>query len=155
MTTLDTNVGRGKPILLRAIFLLFAFKILLSLGLFVGFSYLGFEVGSKGGDEMATIILWTTEFGRMPSTQGSTGRDHNPHVFTNWLCGGGIRGGVSYGESDEVGYKAAVDRVHVNDLHATILHLLGMNHEELTYRYNGRDFRLTDVGGVVIDKIIA
>ncbi|MGL4462854.1 MAG: DUF1501 domain-containing protein, partial [Planctomycetia bacterium] len=79
----------------------------------------------------------------------------NPHCFTTWMAGGGVKGGVSYGESDEVGYKAAVDRVHVNDLHATILHLLGIDHETLTYRYSGRDYRLTDVGGKVIEKILA
>ncbi|MFT5131087.1 MAG: hypothetical protein ACI8W8_004722, partial [Rhodothermales bacterium] len=83
------------------------------------------------------------------------GRDHNPHCFTAWMAGGGIKGGVSYGESDEVGYKAAVDLVHVNDLHATILHMLGLDHKKLTYVYNGRRFRLTDVGGHVLHPIIA
>ncbi|MEC7597999.1 MAG: DUF1501 domain-containing protein, partial [Planctomycetota bacterium] len=83
------------------------------------------------------------------------GRDHNPHCFTAWLAGGGIKGGVSYGESDDIGYKAAVDRVHLNDLHATLLHLLGLEHERLTYRYNGRDFSLTDVAGRVIREILA
>ncbi|MEM8666075.1 MAG: DUF1501 domain-containing protein [Planctomycetota bacterium] len=103
-----------------------------------------------------TIVLWTTEFGRMPSTQGSRGRDHNPYVFTNWLCGGGIRPGVSYGPSDEWGYKP-LDREHptqVYDIHATILHLLGINHERLTVRHNGIDRRLTDVHGHVVDPII-
>lgn len=104
-----------------------------------------------------TLVIWCGEFGRLPIAQKSKkpGRDHNPHCFTAWLAGGGIQGGVTYGESDDVGYKAAVDRVHINDLHATILHQLGMDHEELTYRYNGRDFRLTDVGGEVIEKILA
>lgn len=103
-----------------------------------------------------TIVLWTTEFGRMPSTQGSTGRDHNPHVFTNWLCGGGIRGGISYGESDQWGFKP-LDRdnpTQVYDIHATLLHLLGLNHLKLTVRHNGIDRRLTDVHGHVIREII-
>jgi len=103
-----------------------------------------------------TIVLWTTEFGRMPSTQGSKGRDHNPHVFTNWLCGGGIRGGVTYGPSDELGFKP-LDRdrpTQVYDIHATILHLLGIDHQRLTVRHNGIDRRLTDVHGHVIDDII-
>lgn len=104
-----------------------------------------------------TLVVWGGEFGRLPLTQKSKkpGRDHNPHCFTTWMAGGGVKGGVSYGESDEIGHKAAVDKVHVNDLHATMLHLLGLNHEKLTYVYNGRRFRLTDVGGHVIDKIIA
>ena len=104
-----------------------------------------------------TIILWTTEFGRMPSTQGTRGRDHNPYVFTNWLAGGGIRGGTSYGPSDEWGYKPA-DRdnpTYVYDVHATILHLLGIDHEQLTVRHNGIDRRLTDVHGRVIEEVLA
>lgn len=104
-----------------------------------------------------TIILWTTEFGRMPSTQGSKGRDHNPYVFTNWLCGGGIRGGVTYGESDQWGYKP-LDREHptkVYDIHATILHLLGIDHTQLTVRHNGIDRRLTDVHGHVINELLS
>jgi hypothetical protein len=104
-----------------------------------------------------TIIHWTTEFGRMPSTQGSKGRDHNPYVFTNWLCGGGIQGGVTAGESDEWGYKP-LDRAHpsqVYDIHATMLHLLGINHKRLTVPHNGIDRRLTDVHGHVIEKLIA
>lgn len=104
-----------------------------------------------------TLVIWCGEFGRLPVAQISDkpGRDHNPHCFTAWLAGGGVKGGTSYGESDEVGYKAAVDKVHINDLHATILHLLGMDHLKLTFRYNGRDFRLTDVGGKVIQPILA
>ena len=104
-----------------------------------------------------TLVIWGGEFGRLPIAQtgAKPGRDHNPHCFTFWLAGGGVRGGMSYGESDEIGYKAAVDRIHVNDLHATILYLLGIDHERLTYRYNGRDFRLTDVAGRVIDPIVA
>jgi hypothetical protein len=83
------------------------------------------------------------------------GRDHNPHAFTTWMAGGGVKGGTHYGETDEVGFKAAVNRVSVNDLHATILQLLGIDHTKLTYRYNGRDFRLTDVAGNVVKEIIA
>ncbi len=104
-----------------------------------------------------TIILWTTEFGRMPSSQGGKGRDHNPFVFTNWLAGGGIKGGVSYGESDEFGYKP-LDRANptqVYDIHATVLHLLGIDHERLTVRHNSIDRRLTDVHGHVIGELLA
>ena len=103
-----------------------------------------------------TIIHWTTEFGRMPSTQGSKGRDHNPYVFTNWLCGGGIRGGVTAGQSDEWGYKP-LDRANptqVYDIHATMLHLLGIDHKQLTIRHNGIDRRLTDVHGHVVEKLL-
>lgn len=104
-----------------------------------------------------TLILWTTEFGRMPSSQGGKGRDHNPFVFTNWLCGGGIKGGVTHGESDAWGYKP-LDRDHptqVYDIHATILHQLGIDHTKLTYRNNGIDRRLTDVHGRVLHELIA
>lgn len=104
-----------------------------------------------------TLILWTTEFGRMPSSQGGKGRDHNPYVFTNWLCGGGVRPGMSYGPSDDFGYKPQ-DRLHpteVYDIHATMLHLLGIDHTKLTYRNNGIDRRLTDVHGHVIREILA
>ena len=104
-----------------------------------------------------TIILWTTEFGRMPSSQGGKGRDHNPFVFTNWLCGGGIKGGITYGQSDEFGYKPLErDRpTRVYDIHATILKLLGMDHTALTWRHNGIDRRLTDVHGKVINELLA
>lgn len=104
-----------------------------------------------------TLVIWCGEFGRLPIAQTGEkpGRDHNPHCFSAWMAGGGVKGGVSYGESDEVGYKALVDKVHVNDLHATILHLLGMDHEKLTYKYNGRRFRLTDVAGEVLHPIVA
>ena len=104
-----------------------------------------------------TIILWTTEFGRMPSSQGGKGRDHNPYCFTNWLAGGGIKGGVVQGESDEWGYKPQ-DRARpttVYDIHATILHLLGIDHEKLTFRHSGIDRRLTDVHGQVIRGLLA
>jgi hypothetical protein len=104
-----------------------------------------------------TIILWTTEFGRMPCAQGGRGRDHNPFCFTNWLCGGGVKGGISFGPSDEWGFKPA-DREKptlVYDIHATILHLLGIEHTSLTFRHNGIDRRLTDVHGHVIDELIA
>ncbi len=103
-----------------------------------------------------TLVIWCGEFGRLPIAQtgGKPGRDHNPHCFSAWLAGGGAKGGTTYGESDDVGYKAAVNRVHLNDLHATILHLLGMDHTRLTYNYNGRNFRLTDVAGEVIKDIV-
>ena len=103
-----------------------------------------------------TLILWTTEFGRMPCAQGGKGRDHNPFCFTNWLCGGGIKGGTTYGESDEWGFKPA-DRNHpttVYDIHATMLYLLGIDHEKLTFRHNGLDRRLTDVHGEVIRPLL-
>ena len=102
-----------------------------------------------------TIVIWTTEFGRMPCSQGSKGRDHNPYAFTSWLAGGGIKGGVSYGESDEWSYKSVHKTAYCYDLHATVLHLLGINHEKLTFRHNGIDRRLTDVHGEVIGEILA
>ncbi len=104
-----------------------------------------------------TLVIWGGEFGRLPVAQkaGKPGRDHNPHAFTYWMAGGGIKGGTSYGATDEIGHKAVEDRVSVNDLHATILHSLGINHENLTYRHNGRDFRLTDVHGNVVREILS
>ncbi|GDX90913.1 sulfatase [Planctomycetia bacterium] len=97
-----------------------------------------------------TLVLWGGEFGRTPTAQGTTdGRDHNPEGFTMWMAGGGVRGGMRYGASDEYGYYAAENPMHIHDVHATLLHLLGMDHEQLTYRYAGRDFRLTDVAGKV------
>jgi hypothetical protein len=103
-----------------------------------------------------TLVIWGGEFGRLPVAQTGQkpGRDHNPHGFTIWLAGGGVKGGVSHGATDEVGYAAAVDPVPINDLHATILHLLGINHEQLTYLYNGRRFRLTDVAGRVVRNVL-
>jgi hypothetical protein len=102
-----------------------------------------------------TIVLWTTEFGRMPCSQGNKGRDHNPFTFTSWLAGAGIKGGTTYGESDEWSYKAVKNPIYCYDQHATILHLLGIDHEKLTFRHNGIDRRLTDVHGHVIKEILA
>jgi hypothetical protein len=101
-----------------------------------------------------TIVLWTTEFGRMPCSQGGKGRDHNPFGFTNWLAGGGIKGGASFGSTDEWSYKAAENPTYCYDIHATILHLLGIDHTKLTFRHNGIDRRLTDVHGEVIREIL-
>ena len=102
-----------------------------------------------------TIVIWTTEFGRMPCSQGSKGRDHNPFTFTSWLAGGGIKGGVSYGASDEWSYKAVEKPTYCYDLHATVLRLLGIDHTKLTFRHDGIDRRLTDVHGEVIGEIVA
>ncbi|MCH1438460.1 MAG: DUF1501 domain-containing protein [Rubripirellula sp.] len=102
-----------------------------------------------------TLILWGGEFGRTPVSEGGSGRDHNNHGFSVWLAGGGVKGGMSYGATDEFGFSAQENKVHVHDLHATILHLMGLDHENLTYRYSGRDFRLTDVHGRVVNEIIA
>ncbi|AMV18680.1 DUF1501 domain-containing protein [Planctomyces sp. SH-PL14] len=102
-----------------------------------------------------TLVVWGGEFGRTPTTENGNGRDHNHYGFTMWMAGGGVRGGMTYGETDEFGFKAAVKPVHVHDLHATILHLLGIDHTRLTYRYAGRDFRLTDVHGRVIREIVS
>ncbi len=102
-----------------------------------------------------TLVIWGGEFGRTPMAQGSDGRDHNPFGFTMWLAGGGIKGGTIHGATDDYGYHAVEDKVHVHDLHATMLHLLGMDHKKLTYRFSGRDMRLTDVHGEVVSAIIA
>lgn len=102
-----------------------------------------------------TLVVWGGEFGRTPIVQGNNGRDHNPQGFTMWLAGGGVKGGIAYGETDDYGYYAVKDKVHMHDLHATILHLLGIDHLKLTYRYAGRDFRLTDVYGNVVHDIFA
>jgi len=101
-----------------------------------------------------TLVIWCGEFGRTPFSQGSDGRDHNPFGFTIWMAGGGVQGGMSYGATDEYGYKAVEKRVEIFDLHATMLHLLGMNHEHLTFRFSGRDMRLTDVHGQVLHDIL-
>jgi len=103
-----------------------------------------------------TLVIWGGEFGRTPMVQGGDdGRDHHPNCFTMWLAGGGVKPGLTLGESDQFGFNATVDKVHVNDLHATILHLLGFDHTKLTYRFQGRDFRLTDVAGEVVGKLLA
>ena len=103
-----------------------------------------------------TIVWWGAEFGRTPYAQDNgTGRDHNPGGFTTWLAGGGVKSGFRYGATDEFGAKAVENKIHMHDLHATILHLLGIDHEKLTYRYSGRDFRLTDVHGHVVKEIFA
>lgn len=102
-----------------------------------------------------TLVVWGGEFGRTPTTENGDGRDHNHHGFTMWLAGGGVRGGMSYGETDEFGFRAVENKVHVHDLHATILHLLGIDHEKLTFHYAGRDYRLTDVHGRVVKEILA
>jgi hypothetical protein len=102
----------------------------------------------------STLVIWGGEFGRTSDSQGAKGRDHNPNGFTIWLAGAGVKGGFHYGATDEFGYKAVTNKVHVNDLHATLLHLMGLDHTKLTYRFNGRDFRLTDVAGDVIKEIL-
>ena len=101
-----------------------------------------------------TLVIWGGEFGRAPTSEGQKGRDHDHYGFTVWMAGGGVKPGFSYGSTDEFGLSAVENRVHVHDLHATILHLMGLDHEELTYRYSGRDFRLTDVHGKVIKDIL-
>jgi hypothetical protein len=102
-----------------------------------------------------TLVLWGGEFGRTPTAEGNNGRDHNPHGFTMWMAGGGVKGGYAYGSTDDYGYYAEANKMHVNDLHATILYLLGLDHERLTYRHSGRDFRLTDVAGQVAKEILS
>ncbi|MGN6134855.1 MAG: DUF1501 domain-containing protein [Aureliella sp.] len=102
-----------------------------------------------------TLVLWSGEFGRTPHAQGDDGRDHNNQAFTSWMAGGGVKGGFAYGSSDEHGYEAVDSPMSIHDLHATILHLLGLDHQRLTYRYAGRDFRLTDVYGNVAQEIMA
>jgi len=102
-----------------------------------------------------TLVVWGGEFGRTPGAQGPNGRDHNSTGYTMWLAGGGVKGGLRYGATDDFGHTAVQNKMHIHDLHATILHLLGLDHEKLSYRYSGRDFRLTDVHGVVHDDIIS
>ncbi len=102
-----------------------------------------------------TLVVWGGEFGRTPTAEGTDGREHHPFGFTMWLAGGGIKGGMAYGATDDYGWHAVENKVHVHDLHATILHLMGLNHQKLTYRYSGRDYRLTDVFGNVVKPILA
>jgi uncharacterized protein (DUF1501 family) len=109
----------------------------------------------------STLVLWLSEFGRTPlgenraGTKGVSGRDHHPFAFTIWMAGGGVKGGQVLGKTDDIGWSILDDPIHVNDLHATILHLFGLDHTWLTYRYQGRDFRLTDVAGKVVTKLLA
>jgi hypothetical protein len=102
-----------------------------------------------------TLLIWTTEFGRMPFTQGATGRDHNGGTFVTFLAGAGVKGGVAHGRSDDFSYQTAEGQTYCYDLHATLLHLLGIDHEKLTFRHNGIDRRLTDVHGAVIKEVLA
>jgi uncharacterized protein (DUF1501 family) len=102
-----------------------------------------------------TLVVFAGEFGRTPFAQGSDGRDHNPFGYSVWLAGGGLKAGHAYGATDEYGYKVAENRVHLHDLHATLLHLLGLDHTRLTVRFSGRDMRLTDVFGEVVQGILA
>lgn len=102
-----------------------------------------------------TLVIFATEFGRTPAAQGTDGRDHHPHAFSMWLAGGGVKGGITHGTTDEFGYYVANQKVSIPDLHATILHLLGLDHTKLTFRHAGRDFRLTDVHGDVVKEILA
>jgi uncharacterized protein (DUF1501 family) len=108
----------------------------------------------------STLVLWLSEFGRTPLGENRvgykavTGRDHHPFAFTIWMAGGGVKGGQVIGKTDEIGWNVVDEPVHVNDLHATILHLFGLDHKRLTYRFQGRDFRLTDVGGKLVTKLL-
>ena len=105
----------------------------------------------------STLVIWGGEFGRMPFSEGegAKGRNHNPYGFSMWLAGAGVRGGITYGATDELGFEAVENKVHLHDLHATLLHLMGLDHTRLTYQYSGRDFRLTDVHGTVLQSILA
>jgi uncharacterized protein (DUF1501 family) len=102
-----------------------------------------------------TLLVWGGEFGRTPSAQNADGRDHNAKGFSMWLAGGGAKGGIRYGATDEYGTEAVKDPMHIHDLHATMLYLLGLDHERLTYRYSGRDFKLTDTAGKVHKGVVA
>jgi uncharacterized protein (DUF1501 family) len=102
-----------------------------------------------------TLVVWAGEFGRTPFAQGANGRDHNPFAFSLWMAGGGVKAGTAYGETDEFGYKAVVDKAEIHDLHATMLHLLGIDHERLTFRFGGRDHRLTDIHGHVLRGVLS
>jgi uncharacterized protein (DUF1501 family) len=103
-----------------------------------------------------TLVVWGGEFGRMPFSegQGAPGRNHNPYGFSMWLAGGGVKGGMTYGSTDELGFAAAENKVHLHDIHATILHLMGVDHEALTYFHQGREESLTDVGGRVVREVM-
>jgi hypothetical protein len=101
-----------------------------------------------------TLVVWTTEFGRTPGVDGAKGRGHHSACFSSWLAGGGVKGGIAYGSTDELGATVAENGVHVHDFHATILHLLGLDHTRLTYRHAGRDYRLTDVHGRIVQDIL-
>jgi arylsulfatase A-like enzyme len=101
-----------------------------------------------------TLVIWGGEFGRTPHSQGDDGRDHNNKGFTMWMAGGGVKGGMNYGMTDDYGYEAVLNKMHIHDWHATVLALMGLDHERLTYRYAGRDFRLTDVYGAVAREIM-
>ena len=125
----------------------------------VGVAVIGVGAGvvlglRRGGLVDWTIVMWTGEFGRSPSSQGPDGRDHNRHAFSLWLAGGGFKKGCVDGATDDFGYFAVENKVHVHDLHATMLHLLGIDHKRLTYRYSGRDMRLTDVHGNVVQALL-
>ena len=109
----------------------------------------------KRGLLESTLVVWGGEFGRTPFAQGNDGRDHNPFGFTMWMAGGGVKGGMTYGETDDWGYKVVDRKVEMHDLHATMMHLMGLDHTKITFRYSGRDMRLTDVFGNVIKDIIA
>jgi uncharacterized protein (DUF1501 family) len=102
-----------------------------------------------------TLVIWGGEFGLTPTSEGATGRDHHSRGFSMWLAGGGVKGGYIHGATDELGIDAVEGRIHAHDLHATILHLMGIDHEKLTFRYSGRDFRLTDVHGQIVNGILA
>ena len=101
-----------------------------------------------------TLVIWGGEFGRTPMSQSGNGRDHHIKGFSLWMAGGGIKGGITHGKTDDFGYNAVEDIVHVHDFHATMLHCMGIKHKQLTYKYQGRDFRLTDVHGNIINKIL-
>jgi len=103
----------------------------------------------------STLVIWGGEFGRTPMSEGTNGRDHNPHGFTMWMAGGGVKGGQVIGATDDIGLRAAENKAHVNDLHATILYLIGLRHLRLTFRHNGRNERLTDNAGEVIKEVLA
>jgi uncharacterized protein (DUF1501 family) len=102
-----------------------------------------------------TLVIWSGEFGRTPVSESGNGRDHNPYGYSTWMAGGGVKGGFAYGATDDFGYHATENRMHIHDFHATALALLGLDHEKLTYKYSGRDFRLTDVAGNVHKGIFA